>query len=118
MSEDIVTRLREKYSGQLPICSEAADEIERLRSQNTELVKMFKQVGVVAEMWQKSEDELIDFHQGKSIEALMKQADEIERLREEVSRLTLLANLWEAEFNAAVNAITGKAVTSDGTGKP
>jgi hypothetical protein len=45
-------------------------------------------------------------------------ADEIERLREEVSRLTLLANLWEAEFNAAVNAITGKAVTSDGTGKP
>lgn len=28
-------------------------------------------------------------------------ADEIERLREEVSRLTLLANLWEAEFNAA-----------------
>ena len=36
-------------------------------------------------------------------------ADEVERLREEVSRLTLLANLWEAEFNAAVNAITGKA---------
>lgn len=31
MSEDIVTRLREKYSGQLPICAEAADEIERLR---------------------------------------------------------------------------------------
>jgi hypothetical protein len=44
-------------------------------------------------------------------------ADEIERLRAEVSRLTLLSNLWEAEFNAAVNAITGKAVTSDGTGK-
>jgi uncharacterized protein YeeX (DUF496 family) len=40
-------------------------------------------------------------------------ADEIERLREEVSRLTLLANLWEAEFNAAVNAITGKAVRGD-----
>ena len=31
MSDDIVTRLREKYSGQLPICLEAADEIERLR---------------------------------------------------------------------------------------
>jgi hypothetical protein len=31
MTEDIVTRLRQKYSGQLPICSEAADEIERLR---------------------------------------------------------------------------------------
>jgi hypothetical protein len=31
MSDDIVTRLREKYLGQLPICLEAADEIERLR---------------------------------------------------------------------------------------
>lgn len=37
-------------------------------------------------------------------------ADEIERLRAEVSRLTILANLWESEFNAAVNALTGKAV--------
>jgi hypothetical protein len=32
MSDDIVTRLRKKYSGQLPICLEAADEIERLRA--------------------------------------------------------------------------------------
>ena len=32
MNDDIVTRLREKYSGQLPICCEAADEIERLRA--------------------------------------------------------------------------------------
>ena len=32
MTDDIVTRLREKYAGQLPICSEAADEIERLRA--------------------------------------------------------------------------------------
>lgn len=31
MTEDIVTRLRTKYSGQLPIATEAADEIERLR---------------------------------------------------------------------------------------
>jgi hypothetical protein len=31
MSDDIVTRLREKYAGQLPLCTEAADEIERLR---------------------------------------------------------------------------------------
>ena len=31
MIDDIVTRLRAKYSGQLPICTEAADEIERLR---------------------------------------------------------------------------------------
>lgn len=31
MTDDIVTRLRQKYAGQLPICTEAADEIERLR---------------------------------------------------------------------------------------
>ena len=31
MTDDIVTRLRAKYSGQLPIVLEAADEIERLR---------------------------------------------------------------------------------------
>jgi hypothetical protein len=36
VTDDIVTRLRKKYSGQLPICSEAADEIERL--QNWELL--------------------------------------------------------------------------------
>lgn len=30
--DDIVTRLRGKYQGQLPICIEAADEIERLRA--------------------------------------------------------------------------------------
>ena len=33
MTDDIVTRLREKYSGQLPIVLEAADEIERLRAE-------------------------------------------------------------------------------------
>lgn len=33
MSDDIVTRLRDKFQGQLPICSEAADEIERLRAE-------------------------------------------------------------------------------------
>jgi hypothetical protein len=32
MTDEIVTRLREKYLGQLPICTEAADEIERLRA--------------------------------------------------------------------------------------
>lgn len=31
MNNDIVERLRQKYAGQLPICTEAADEIERLR---------------------------------------------------------------------------------------
>lgn len=40
MTDDIVTRLREKYSGQLPICAEAADEIERLRRQ----IKMWIQI--------------------------------------------------------------------------
>ena len=30
MTDDIVTRLRKKFGGQLPICAEAADEIERL----------------------------------------------------------------------------------------
>lgn len=40
MSDDIVTRLRQKYSGQLPICSEAADEIERLRKLTSELASM------------------------------------------------------------------------------
>ena len=35
--DDIVTRLRAKYAGQLPICTEAADEIERLRNQVRQL---------------------------------------------------------------------------------
>lgn len=34
VADDIVTRLRHKYANQLPICAEAADEIERLREQN------------------------------------------------------------------------------------
>jgi hypothetical protein len=37
MTNDIVTRLREKYLGQLPICTEAADEIERLRAEIAKL---------------------------------------------------------------------------------
>ena len=41
MSDDIVTRLRRKYAGQLPICAEAADEIERLRA---ELVQANNQI--------------------------------------------------------------------------
>jgi hypothetical protein len=31
MKDDIVTRLRSKFQGQMQICCEAADEIERLR---------------------------------------------------------------------------------------
>jgi hypothetical protein len=42
MSDDIVTRLREKYSGQLPICLEAADEIERLQADRKELLQIAK----------------------------------------------------------------------------
>jgi hypothetical protein len=38
MTNDIVTRLRSKYQGQLPICLEAADEIERLREELDALV--------------------------------------------------------------------------------
>jgi PII-like signaling protein len=38
VTDDIVTRLREKYLGQLPICIEAADEIERLQVVIQELV--------------------------------------------------------------------------------
>ena len=34
VTDDIVTRLRHKYAGQLPICAEAAEEIERLRREN------------------------------------------------------------------------------------
>ena len=45
MSDDIVTRLREKYSGQLPIVLEAADEIERLRA----LVNRWETCELVAE---------------------------------------------------------------------
>jgi hypothetical protein len=39
MTDDIVTRLREKFQGQMPICLEAADEIERLRNLASELIK-------------------------------------------------------------------------------
>ena len=44
MTDDIVTRLREKYAGQLPICSEAADEIERLRTDIEERAKLMSKI--------------------------------------------------------------------------
>lgn len=47
MADDIVTRLREKYSGQLPICAEAADEIERLRAEVARLNTFLYPIGVV-----------------------------------------------------------------------
>jgi hypothetical protein len=95
MTDDIVTRLRKQFSNEFVIehphmvrvptlYEEAADEIERLRAWNVEITKLLKQAQVCMDIWQKSEDELIEFHQGKSIEALTKQADEIERLRADV----------------------------------
>ena len=44
MTDDIVTRLRKKNLGQLPICLEAADEIERLRKENAELLEEIQEV--------------------------------------------------------------------------
>ena len=40
-------------------------------------------------------------------------ADEIERLRSEVARLTLVSSLWESEFVAAVDALKDKEVRGD-----
>ena len=39
MTDDIVTRLRHKFAGQLPICLEAANEIERLRAEIARLTE-------------------------------------------------------------------------------
>ena len=41
MDDDIVTRLRNKYQGQLPIMLEAADEIERLRKERDQFSKFW-----------------------------------------------------------------------------
>ena len=88
MTDDIVTRLKELATEERPLWRsamvEAADEIERLREWNVEVTKLLKQAQACMDIWQKSEDELIEFHQSKSIEALTKQADEIERLRKEL----------------------------------
>ena len=106
MSNDIVTRLRELAKKQaaewldptdapLTMYQVAADEIERLRAWNVEITKLLKQAQVCMDIWQKSEDELIEFHQGKSVEALMKQADEIEYLQALVSTWENIAiSLW------------------------
>ena len=42
MTDDIVTRLRQKYAGQLPICTEAADIIEQLRAK---LIDAYDDIG-------------------------------------------------------------------------
>lgn len=102
MSDDIVTRLNteemtEAFYKAFPIvvtledamrqALEAADEIERLRKANEALVKMFKQVHVFAEMWQKTEDELIEIHHGKCLEQFAKQQQQLERLRKSIRHL-------------------------------
>lgn len=94
MTDDIVTLLREVAVQEhkdgwavFPVCDRAANEIERLQTVITELVKTFKQVGIVAEMWQKTEDELIELHHAKCAERFAEQHKEIERLQAEVRRL-------------------------------
>ena len=57
MTDDIVTRLREKYSGQLPICAEAADEIQRLRIQVAHYEKQLKNADVVIDELEADRDE-------------------------------------------------------------
>ena len=54
MSVDLVTRLRTKFSGQLPICAEAADEIEGLRSSGgetlTDLTNLYVELACDADL--------------------------------------------------------------------
>ena len=51
MTDDIVTRLREKYLGQLPICAEAADEIERLREKLAYHVRIHNEMYNRLDLW-------------------------------------------------------------------
>jgi uncharacterized protein (DUF1919 family) len=54
MTDDIVTRLRNKFGGQLPICAEAADEIERLRTDRDKwkylFIEMYEKDGTTDDM--------------------------------------------------------------------
>jgi len=51
MTDDIVTRLREKYSGQLPICLQAADHIERLRDEIISLREQLREASRMSDHW-------------------------------------------------------------------
>ena len=64
VTDDIVTRLRHKYAGQLPICAEAADEIERLRTELalTELVRQSEDLGLYD--WQNRDSNCEEGHHG------------------------------------------------------
>ena len=96
MTDDIVTRLREipatiealgaEWVNELDaarLSLEAADEIERLREWNIEITKLIQQAQKCMDIWQKSEDELIEVHHSKCAEQFAEQQNEIERLRKE-----------------------------------
>ena len=70
MTDDIVTRLRHKYAGQLPICAEAADEIERLRA----LIKEYVDLSLAewTDAWFASDD--LGEKADQAFEALKKEA--------------------------------------------
>jgi uncharacterized small protein (DUF1192 family) len=84
MTDDIVTRLEHDL---FQASRDAKTEQKRL------LLERALNVVRVAEQRRKREETM---------------TDEIERLRAEVSRLQLLANLWEAEYNAAVDELIRK----------
>ena len=52
MTDDIVIRLREKFAGKLPICTEAADKIERLRTEITELQTRLRDTYKERDYWE------------------------------------------------------------------
>ena len=88
MTDDIVIRLRSTaHTGGALIGLEAADEIERLREWNTEVTKLLQQAQKCMEVWQKSEDALIELHHKNCVEKLTEQLNEIERLRAEIAKL-------------------------------
>jgi hypothetical protein len=92
MNDEIVTRLREH--AQNCDCTNAsfdmdvaADEIERLREWNTEVTKLLQQAQKCMDVWQKSEDALIELHHKNCVEQLTEQFNEIERWRNIANRL-------------------------------
>jgi hypothetical protein len=79
------------------------DDFKRLQEWNNELLKLVKQAQQCMEIWQKSEDELIEFHQAKSLEQLVEQNNEIERLCAEVIKWkTAYITLKEGFVNRGV----------------
>jgi hypothetical protein len=85
MTDDIVTYLRASRT-RFNRHAEAADEIERLREWNIEITKLIQQAQKCMDIWQKSEDELIEVHHSKCAEQFAEQQNEIERLRADLRR--------------------------------